>query len=131
MKYVKGPLIKSATMEDDEVILRFDVGTLRLRDCGQSCCETRYMSTDDDLQSLVGQRFVCWTVKDVPDLENDDYNVHEIAFLELQTDQGFVTIANHNEHNGYYGGFSIQAEWQDPNGEWEELSGIYGKMIDT
>jgi len=25
----------------------------------------------------------------------------------MRTDKGFITITNHNEHNGYYGGFGL------------------------
>jgi len=121
MKYVRGPVIKDVTMDEDEITFQFEGGTLRLRDCGQSCCETRYMSTDDDIRSLIGQRFVCWEVKDGPDvIEEDSYNVHDTQFLEIQTEGGFVTIVNHNEHNGYYGGFSIQEEWRDQFGKDED-----------
>ena len=35
---------------------------------------------------------------------------HEVQFLEIKTDRGVLTMANHNEHNGWYGGFWIVAE---------------------
>lgn len=112
MMKLKGMVIRDAVVDEDSVTLQFDFGKLTLRDCGQSCCENRYMSTDDDIQSLVGSRFMCYEVKD-GDYQGteDDYNVHEVQFLEIQTDSGFVTLVNHNEHNGYYGGFSVQEEW--------------------
>ena len=117
LKYVRGPVIKDVTMDEDEITFQFEGGKLRLRDCGQSCCETRYMSTDDDIRSLIGQRFVCWAVKDGPDVsEEDSYTVHDTQFLEIQTESGFVTVVTHNEHNGYYGGFSIREEWWDKDG---------------
>jgi hypothetical protein len=34
--------------------------------------------------------------------------VHEVAFLEVTTDRGVFQMKNHNEHNGYYGGFLIR-----------------------
>lgn len=112
MKNLRGMVIRDAEVDEDSVTLKFDFGRLTLTDCGQSCCETRYMSTDDDIRSLIGSRFMCYEVKDVDYLETqDDYNVHEVQFLEIQTDRGFVTLVNHNEHNGYYGGFSIKEKW--------------------
>jgi hypothetical protein len=114
MKYVRGAVIKSVIMDEDEIALGFEGGTLRLWDDGQNCCESRYMRTDDDIQSLIGQRFVGWSVKDGPDLwhgVNDE--VHETQFLEIQTETGFVTVVTHNQHNGYYGGFCIEEEWRD------------------
>lgn len=118
MKYVRGPVIKDVEIDEDSVTLHFSAGHLTLRDCGQNCCETRYMSTDDDVRSLIGQRFVCWEVKD-GDYRGveDEYNVHEVQFLEIQTEGGFVTLVNHNEHNGYYGGFSVTEEWHDQFGQ--------------
>jgi hypothetical protein len=121
MKYVRGPVIKDVTMDEDEITFRFEGGSLRLRDCGQSCCETRYMSTDDDIRSLIGQRFVCWEVKDGgTNIDDDGYDQHDAQFLEIQTEGGFVTIVNHNEHNGYYGGFSVREEWRDQFGKDED-----------
>ena len=121
LKYVRGPVIKDVEVDEDSVTLHFSAGRLTLRDCGQNCCETRYMSTDDDVRSLIGQRFVCWEVKD-GDYQGgeDEYNVHEVQFLEIQTEGGFVTLVNHNEHNGYYGGFTVQEEWHDQFGKDED-----------
>jgi hypothetical protein len=44
--------------------------------------------------------------KDGPNLE-DAYGEHEQVFVEVVTTKGLITIANHNEHNGYYGGFAL------------------------
>ena len=115
MKYVRGPVIKDVEIDEDSITLHFSAGKLTLSDCGQNCCENRYMSTDDDVRSLIGQRFVCWEVKDGPG-ESDEYDVHETQFLEIQTEGGFVTLVNHNEHNGYYGGFTVKEEWHDQFG---------------
>jgi hypothetical protein len=109
---LKGMIIRDAEVDEDSITLKFDFGKLTLRDNGQRCCENRYMSTDDDVRSLIGSRFVCYEVKDGPDeSEDDEYEVHDTQFLEIQTDSGFVTLVNHNEHNGYYGGFDIEEEW--------------------
>jgi hypothetical protein len=35
---------------------------------------------------------------------------HDIAFLLVQTSDGVFTMVNHNEHNGYYGGFLVTCE---------------------
>lgn len=113
MKQLRGMIIRDAIVDEDSVTLKFDFGKLTLRDDGQCCCETRYMSTDDDVRQLIGSRFVCYEVKDAGDLQVDEreYETHEVQFLEIQTDSGFVTLVNHNEHNGYYSGFSIAEEW--------------------
>lgn len=117
LRYLRGPIIRSIDMDEDSITLYFDGNhRITLSDEGQCCCERRYMTTDDDLQSLIGQRFVCWEVKDGPS-DNDSYDEHDTQFLEIKTETGFVTLVNHNEHNGYYGGFDIVERYVDPNGE--------------
>jgi hypothetical protein len=107
-KYIFEKII-NVNFDDDCIILSFDNGTkLTICDGGQCCCESRYMTTDDDVNSLVGGLLLHIDLKDGPDEEDTYGDVHEIQFLEISTDKAFVTIANHNEHNGYYGGFAIQ-----------------------
>lgn len=79
---------------------------VKLFDDGQSCCENRYMTTDDDVQSLVGGTLLNIEGKKGADSPGGG-EVHEACFVEISTDQGFITLTNHNEHNGYYGGFSL------------------------
>lgn len=94
---------------DNRLTLGFTDGLmLEIWDDGQSCCEHRWMGSDDDLDSMVGQRLVEISLRDVED-GGTGYDVHEQQFLILQGHQSSVTIANHNEHNGYYGGFSLRA----------------------
>lgn len=106
-----GKTIQSAALGCDDVLrLKFtDGATLALRDDGQSCCENRYMRTDDDLTAFTGARFRGGEIKDAPDQDDGHGDVHEVQFLEIQTDRGVFTMASHNEHNGHYGGFSIKA----------------------
>jgi hypothetical protein len=61
----------------------------------------------DDIQSLVGASLVRIESKPGPETVGEDDNAHEIVFVEVGTDKGFITIVNHNEHNGYYGGFAL------------------------
>ena len=94
---------------DDALHFTFDDGTrLKLFDDGQSCCEHRYMQTDDNLSDFVGATLVSAEVRDVPN-EPDEYGEHEVQFLVVTTSKGDFTMASHNEHNGYYGGFLIRA----------------------
>ncbi len=102
--------INNLVIEDDKLRFTFDDGTrLDLVDNGQSCCESRYMQTDDDLGYFVGSRLLGAEVKEAPNVE-DEYGDHEVAFLVVTTSKGSFSVANHNEHNGYYGGFYINAE---------------------
>ncbi len=95
--------------DDDALHFEFSDGSkMKLSDEGQSCCEQRYMCTDDDLSGYVGAKLLDVDIKDAPD-QSDEYGVHEVQFLEVQTDRGVFTMASHNEHNGYYGGFLVVA----------------------
>ena len=105
-----GKVIASVRLGDDDALhFEFSDGSkLKLSDEGQSCCENRYMRTDDSLAEYAGAKLLGATIKEAPSME-DEYGEHEVQFLELQTDRGVFTMASHNEHNGYYGGFWIQA----------------------
>jgi len=90
--------------------LRLDLSggkTIDLWDDYQQCCEHRHMTTDDEVQSLVGHTLTRIEVKRGPDMITSEFGCHEQAFVEVGTDRGFITIVNHNEHNGYYGGFGL------------------------
>lgn len=103
-----GRTITDAAMDKEENRLRIEFSDgvrISIWDDGQSCCESRYMTTDDDLSPLAGSQLIGITVK--PGKAESEYGDHEIAFVEVATNSGFITIANHNEHNGYYGGFGL------------------------
>lgn len=94
----------------EELLLTFDDGAkISIRDEGQSCCESRYITTDDDLSKIVGGKLKRIESKAAPDKERgeDDWGDHEMCFVEVGTDECFITICTHNEHNGYYGGFAL------------------------
>jgi hypothetical protein len=107
--YINETIIR-ASMTEEVLTLAFSNGkSILMTDGGQCYCESRYMRTDDDLQSIVGARLLAVVVKDGPEITTD-YTTHEQQFLEIQSSKGLITIANHNEHNGYYGGFSLILE---------------------
>ena len=94
-----------------------DGSKLTLFDDGQTCCETRYMRTDDNLAEYIGGRLLGAEVKDVPELigfwkDECEYGDHDVQFLEITTSKGSFVMSNHNEHNGYYGGFCIEAKYE-------------------
>lgn len=104
-----GQKIMRAEITEDRLRLGLSPSgkTIDLWDDGQSCCESRYMRTDDDVKSLIGHTLVRMEAKPGPDEEGEYGDCHEQVFVEVATDDGFITIANHNEHNGYYGGFGL------------------------
>lgn len=99
--------------DDDALHLEFSDGSkIVIFDDGQSCCESRYMRTDDDLTYFIGSKFTGTSLRDAPD-RDEDGGVHEVQFLIVHTDAGDFTMANHNEHNGYYGGFLLKAKKEE------------------
>lgn len=39
--------------------------------------------------------------------------MHEVQFLHVKTSKGSFAVSNHNEHNGYYGGFNVEASLEE------------------
>lgn len=103
-----GRKITAAVIDDNRLALTLDPDGKKIEiwDNGQSCCESRYMTTDDDVQSLVGATLTRIEAKKGPSV-SAEYDEHDIVFVEVGTDKGFITIVNHNKHNGYYGGFGL------------------------
>jgi hypothetical protein len=101
--------ISSLKIEDNELYFEFIDGfKFKIYDDGQSCCEERFMRTDDDLDYYIGSKLMGGELKNT---STDEYGeVHEIQFLEIITDKGSFTVSNHNIHNGYYGGFALNCE---------------------
>jgi len=107
-----GRKIKTASLVDNKLVIEFtgkhETGKIiHVYDNGQSCCESRYMTTDDNLSDLRGGKLTEIKLKYAEDETGEYGDVHEICFLEVSTDKGSVVFANHNEHNGYYGGFGL------------------------
>lgn len=80
---------------------------LELVDEGQSCCESRYITCDDDLEGLRGQTIVSIEVSGTGRHDTGNEMDHEQVFVRVQFSRFAVTLCTHNEHNGYYGGFSL------------------------
>lgn len=96
-------------LENDAIIIKTEQYSAKVFDDGQSCCESRYITTSDKLQEFIGATIISFDLKEVkgPEVE---YGDHEIMFFQINTDRGAITFETHNEHNGYYGGFSIKME---------------------
>ena len=107
--YCIGKVIKTIEIKDDALCLIFnDDVRLKIYDDGQSCCESRYMTCDDDLSLFEGSNFADISLNTVKGATNEtEDDIHEIMFLDIHTSIGVFTICTHNEHNGWYGGFNI------------------------
>ena len=102
-----GKTISEVTLVVDALHFVFTDGSkIKLFDNGQSCCESRYMRTDDTLTDYAGAELLDVSLEDAPDLEAGGES-HEVQFLRVKTSKGMFVMSSHNEHNGYYGGFWI------------------------
>ena len=105
-----GQKILSASLDEEGLTLSLGNGKIiMLWDDQPICSERRYMSSDDDIQSLVGSTLTRVEARESP-TDYDVWEVHETCFLEVGMNHGFITLVNHNEHNGYYGGFNVAIE---------------------
>jgi hypothetical protein len=99
--------------EENRLVFSFKDGlSICLFDAGQSCCEARWMHTDDELSDFAGSTFLGAEVRDGPETEVTG-EVKESQFLIVKTSLGEFTVVNYNEHNGYYGGFWLVAKVLD------------------
>lgn len=109
----KGKRIKSVSLANEKLTLTFDNGDRLIAwDHGQSCCESRYMRTDDDLASFAGSTLVDIELREAPPIKDREYGDHEVQFLAIETDGGTLVMQTHNEHNGYYGGFWVRLRYE-------------------
>ncbi len=112
-----GRKIIAAKFENDKFSITFKDGvSIDITDNGQSCCENRYMVCDDVPEDLVGGKLRAITLK-YSEGESEYDGCHEICFIEIATNKTSITLATHNEHNGYYGGFGLNIT--EHNGEQE------------
>ncbi len=109
-----GKTIASVTVDGDRLVIAFDSkDSLSLFDSGQSCCENRYLTCGDldNAEYYKGATLVGIELRDAPAAENE-YDIHEVQFLLVTTSKGVITAETHNEHNGYYGGFAVEAVYE-------------------
>jgi hypothetical protein len=107
-----GKIINKVTLEDNRINLWFTDGScLKISDEGQSCCEKRYITTSDDLPYFSKTKLVDIKTSPGDSIEDEWSEFHEIMFLNVVTELGTVTFETHVEHNGYYGGFSMELRY--------------------
>jgi hypothetical protein len=102
-----GKEIIYADINDERLLIKFsDAINIKIWDDGQSCCESRYITCDDNVKDLIGGKLVNIEAKSDGE-EEEEYVTHEWVFIEVITDKGMIAFTTHNEHNGYYGGFGL------------------------
>lgn len=105
--------------QEDALIIRFEDGSgVCVWDDGHQCCEHRHMSTDDCLTLFQGATVTGIELREVSAPDDGQDQFHDQAFLIVTTTLGSFTVVNHNEHNGYYGGFSVRCERLAKTAPW-------------
>lgn len=100
-----GKEIKNADINDERLLIEFEDGVkIKIWDDGQCCCESRYITCDDNVKDLIGGVLTNIEIKE-SDEKEEDYATHEWTFIEIFTDKCMISFTTHSEHNGYYGGF--------------------------
>lgn len=97
---------------DGGLFIHFSDGTaIVFYDDARSCCELRYLHTDDDLTSFAGATFTGIELRDGGNEGDDETDgVHEWMFVYVNTSKGVATLETHNQHNGYYGGIFLNVK---------------------
>ena len=112
-KSAMGKKIKSIRIDKDYngdggLEMLFDDGTgIWIFDDARSCCEDRYLHTDDNVSDFAGAIFIEAELREGGE-KGDDWETHEWEFVIIKTSIGEFTLETHNEHNGYYGGFYVK-----------------------
>lgn len=105
-----GMEIVSISLNNDVATFKFKEGGFEMRDDGQSCCESRWMHSEDekDFDYHIGAifRFIQVVAGD----GEESSECHDTEYCNILTSKGVLQFVCHNEHNGYYGGFSVQLE---------------------
>lgn len=111
-KSAMGKKIKSLRIDKDynhdgglEILFDDEAG-IWIYDNGRSCCEHRYLHTDDKVSDFAGAIFIEAKIEEGGEKE-EDWETHEWQFVIIKTSLGEFTLETHNKHNGYYGGFYL------------------------
>lgn len=103
----------------NKLVVSFSDGRLELWDSCWGGSVKRYMRTDDNLVEFVGGEILKIEVRysptaDLPE-NGEECCTEEIHFLAITTTKGTLVLSNHVEHNGYYGGFVLDAKFFPSN----------------
>ena len=93
---LEGMEVSAVTVgEEHAVIMCGEVG-VRITDEGQDCCESRYITTDDDPARLIGSRLASITSGEVKEADGMDDECHDIVFVTIRTDTAELVLQSHN-----------------------------------
>lgn len=103
-----GRKISNVLVRDDTFRLSLADGeTLRLSGA-EGCCQALYFVCDDEISKIVGGRLRRIELKPIRSTSVGGYAPGEQAFLEIGTDECFITVRAHKDHNGSCGGVCLR-----------------------
>jgi len=120
-----GKHINYLIVKDDKIIIGFDKDQglnyftkyiLEITDEISICCEDRYFTCDDELDSLgilssIESRDGGEVEEEnVPEEYGSENTFHQTNFLLINTNLKTITICAHNRQNGCYDGINISAK---------------------
>lgn len=107
-EWLIGKTIGAFFYDNEKMVIIFDNGeSYKITDNAKYCCETRWLTCDDDLGQFIDEAIVDLELLEGPDLPKEDLgdDEHNTMFLRIVTTGGCFRLTMHNQHNGYYSGF--------------------------
>ena len=103
---IKGKILKSAKVSDDEIILAMTDGSRYKMYHEDDCCEiVTIESMDGDLKELIGERVISIderTNRDDPPADHDTGETFTWTFYTINTVKDAITIRWFGTSNGHY-----------------------------
>ena len=90
----EGKVIKGINLFNKGLFITFKDSVLKIFDDGQSCCEYRYMHTEDDLKDYIGTTFKSLEKKEHKRSEIDTFDILDSQFLDINTSKGLLQICS-------------------------------------
>lgn len=104
--YVGKRIASVEVINDGDLVFCFeDARPMAIYDKASLCCERRWMTCDDSLDEFKGHLLIGVELLD-ESTKKTEYEEEDSLFLRIITDKGSFRVCMHNEHNGYYGGFT-------------------------
>lgn len=110
IKNYRGKKIKGIFYDYWQITITFEDKNILIIDLEREpvCCEEIFIdtdNTDDEIKELSGSILKDIEIRESA-INDSEWSAHDVQFLEISTDKGFLTFKTHVIHNGYYGGFN-------------------------
>lgn len=103
-----GRKISNVLIRDDTFRLSLADGQAFCLSGADGCCQGLYFVCDDEVSKIVGGRLRRIELKPIGATSVGGYATEEQAFLEIGTDECFITVRAHKDHTGSCGGVCLK-----------------------